>query len=192
MLIFFVFGLCESLSFRFENTLSSRCFKVYSEPGQKITLSYLISGVDEKSVQVSFVDPSSKQVFSNTFESSRKNSFEPKIQGKYTLCFKSLSKSLKEVSFEFYSEKEISDSILQEEFSPIRDKLEQTSKKLISINRNLEFIVQRKKIYNIIIKATSDKILWHSGLKLVMVLVLSFLKLFILTRLFITNKHTNV
>ena len=197
-LLFFIFAFIssESLSFTLKGINNNRCYKLNADINDTISLAYMISGLNEFSVLVTINNHNMQNLYSNYYK-TREGNFIYKVieRGLYSLCFQSFDKSFKSISFEFLiknKEEFNNDYIIQTELNPIRSILLEIDDKLNNISRNLHFYQQRTIAYHNLTDSTHNKILWSALLKLGVLILVLFLRILGLTRLFIYPKRINV
>ncbi|OMJ80317.1 hypothetical protein SteCoe_19473 [Stentor coeruleus] len=188
-------GMSLSLSMSFQGVHNIRCFKSKAETGQEIYISYLISGIKEDSVSVKIKDPDEKLLFlSNPKTRERRMNFQAFIPGYYSLCFESLDKSVKVVSFDLSTESEpINNEVTSEdEYSTLKTHMKQLSIKLEAIDRFFQYYDRRVRVYRSIAIYTNDRLILYSAFKLGVFLVIGTLRVFTLIRLFKNSSQNRI
>lgn len=100
-LSFFIINLiqqCLSISFYIKR---DTCFNKNYEINETLTLSYLVSGEDEKSVKVVLKDPELIEIYSNNNEEDGSFTHHIPSSGVYRVCFYPTSSAENSITFSF-------------------------------------------------------------------------------------------
>ncbi|CAK55734.1 unnamed protein product (macronuclear) [Paramecium tetraurelia] len=155
-------------------TQKPACFYVKSYTGNtQLTVNYQISGVDENKTEITIESENGDKLIkkSNTKEGALKQMLREK--GTYYICFKSLSKGYKTVSFDFDMEGVDKEYAQSEQFSDMSKELSRTNRNFQTIYRNQNWITDRENAHQMLLEQTQQNVKWCASAKIGILLIIA-------------------
>jgi hypothetical protein len=192
LLILFLLSTTNSLMIVLEKNIEY-CADKEINSGDSIKASYMITGKKQDQVKVTLKGPHSMDYYTNVienesiFKSSDDINLSIEYSGNYSLCFLTKKSSNTVVSFEYYTLNESGHLISlakDEKFDEMYKDITVVSTLFEEIERNLKFYSQRKEIHSKIISEVVDLIQKLAVYKIGIILILSFIQVFIIQKFF--------
>ena len=166
------------------------CVSLTVEKNQVYWAAYVISGKNDKNVNVALTGPNDT-VYYKSKEKSREGSLEQRAyhHGVYKLCFVNLDKHPKTVSFEFSVDEVSSEDLTTElSFTDLNVRLRSMMRETEAIYRNIQFYRKREAVHRDLLEAACDKVLWSALGKMAVIIGICFGQVFILKGFFKNQK----
>lgn len=174
-------GLAISINIR--GIQRNLCFKFKAEVNEEVVFSYLVSGINDQSISAKILDPNSQIMFkSNVNSREGKLHHVVNVGGKFQICFDSLDKSAKSISFDMVKTLEVNGVAMEDELDHIRNQLRLLEVNLNIANQHLEFKKKRSKVYTQILTDTEGKLLNYSLIKIGILIITTLIRAYILTK----------
>ncbi|CAD8136862.1 unnamed protein product [Paramecium pentaurelia] len=167
-LIYFGHGLSVQI------TQKPTCFYVKSYTGNTyVTVNYQISGLDENKTEITIESENGDKLVKkqNTKEGALKQLLRDK--GTYYICFKSLSKGYKTVSFDFDMEGVDKEYAQSEQFNEMSKELSRTNRNFQTIYRNQNWITDRENAHQILLEQTQQNVKWCASAKIGILIIIA-------------------
>jgi hypothetical protein len=193
MLFLLLLSSAQSLYFNL-NGNAETCLGIEVSENQELWGAYVISGHNDKKVRVALLDPKGITIYISA-DNTREGSFSAKrpAGGIHRLCFRSLDAITKVVSFEVNTGNIQPEKIATEDsITPLENSLQQVSKLIDSVYRNLHFYQRRERVHRDLTERTCDRVRWAAGFKFFCLLAICALQLWGLTRLLSNPKAVKV
>lgn len=186
-------GLGSSITIR--GIQRNLCFKFRAEANEEVVFSYLVSGLNDYSISAKILNPQNQILFKSN-EKSREGKLIHTVStaGKFQLCFDSLDKSAKSITFDMMKTVEITQEgvAMEAELDTIRNQLQLLELNLNIANHNLELKKKRSNIYNQILTNTQDRLFNYSFIKVTVLIAMTLVRVIILTKLVTGSKVAKV
>ncbi|CAD8053951.1 unnamed protein product [Paramecium primaurelia] len=153
------------------------CFYVQStENNCQLIVNFQVSGMDENKTEIIIKSENNDQLLQkvNGKEGSLKQTL--KEIGTYFICFKSLNRSFKTVSFDFDVDGDDKEYAQSEQFNQMSKELSRTNRNFQSIYRNQNWITDRENSHKIILENTQKSIYWCSITKIGVLILITILQ----------------
>ena len=183
--------LSEGVFFTLTGKGAIQCFNQAANPGEDISVAYVVSGERDQNVIATVLDN-----YGRTHFTSAPNSREGKLDLKvsniayYRLCFQSTDKTPKTISFEFYIQDGLEEEkiLTQEEINPLRSSFRKLSRSLDTVYRNIQFYERRERTHRDLAELTCDRVVFSAIIKMAVLALISIGQIFMLRHLFNSNK----
>lgn len=186
-------GLVCSVSYELSKNEEFCVFLHLDEPTDYI-MSFVLSGQGDKNAEVELKDPKGRVAYKKKLQQREGNHRGHAAElGKYSLCFKSLGKYKRTVTFDFNMVRDAPREFAPgDSFDPLIERLSEVVDRITTVYLNLVYYKSRERIHRDILEETCDLILWGCLLKILLIVALCVIQLFVLTGFFKNQKGTGI
>jgi len=173
----------------------SYCFSKLVEQGDKLNLSYIVTGDDKSEKCNALIKDEDENILFSLNDQPQGNYFEKEVNkaGKHTACFFGLEGKLLYISMEFYSNNEKGhtlDLATDTNFHDLKKDTVEIASLLENIEQNTRFIMDRRNKHSEIISGITGHITNASYLKIFIVILISLLQVFLIQKFYGGNERT--
>ena len=185
--LFLLYACTHALYFVLPTT-KEQCFGLQVGKGKGFFGEFVISGQGEENVITRCTAPSGKIDYMSP-RKAKEGKFQAKSieGGTHNLCFRTVDKVEKTISFEFGLDDDNQDeeSLLgTENIDPLSNSLRDLGKQLDGVYRNIHFYQRREKVHRDLTEQTCDRVMMSAVIKMVVLALVGFLQIYILRGFF--------
>ena len=186
-LLFLLYACTHALYFTLDPT-KEQCFGLSVGKGKSFWGEFVISGQGEENVITRVTGPGGKIDYMSP-RKAKEGKFQNKSEagGIHNLCFRTVDKAQKTISFEFALEDEAQneDALLSNEnIDPLSNSLRDLGKQLDGVYRNIHFYQRREKVHRDLTEQTCDRVMFAAVVKMIVLTLVGFLQIYILRGFF--------
>ena len=185
----------SSIKVKVSGNLKPHCFtRTIYEQEDTIKIFFLISSGKSEQLNVTLKNKEGKILYEETARQRGEYTTDVIPSGDYTLCFYPRTTNQYYISFDMQiaGDSSVTKDLAQDkEVKSIKHGVLDLEKLFNDFEKNLQFIVDRRNHHHTILKDTVGSIKTITGIKVLTIIILSFIQVFIITKFFGKDKRVS-
>ena len=195
IILFIIISSSKALKVKINGRQKDYCFtKSIYENEDTMKIFFLISSGRTEQLNVTFKNKEGKILYQEVTRQRGEYQTDVLPQGDYTLCFSPRTSNQYYISFDMQLSSDSSvtkDLAKDKEVKGIKNGVLDLEKLFNDFEKNLKFIVDRRNHHHTILQDIVGSIKIISGIKILIIILLSIFQVFIITKFFGTNKRVS-
>ena len=193
IILFIIISSSKALKVKINGRQKDYCFtKSIYENEDTMKIFFLISSGRTEQLNVTFKNKEGKILYQEVTRQRGEYQTDVLPQGDYTLCFSPRTSNQYYISFDMQlsSDSAVTKDLAKDkEVKGIKNGVLDSKKSFNDFEKNLKFIVDRRNHHHTILQDIVGSIKIISGIKILIIILLSIFQVFIITKFFGTNKR---
>ena len=195
IILFIIISSSKALKVKINGRQKDYCFtKSIYENEDTMKIFFLISSGRTEQLNVTFKNKEGKILYQEVTRQRGEYQTDVLPQGDYTLCFSPRTSNQYYISFDMQlsSDSTVTKDLAKDkEVKGIKNGVLDLEKLFNDFEKNLKFIVDRRNHHHTILQDIVGSIKIISGIKILIIILLSIFQVFIITKFFGTNKRVS-
>ena len=195
IILFIIISSSKALKVKINGRQKDYCFtKSIYENEDTMKIFFLISSGRTEQLNVTFKNKEGKILYQEVTRQRGEYQTDVLPQGDYTLCFSPRNNNQYYISFDMQlsSDSAVTKDLAKDkEVKGIKNGVLDLEKLFNDFEKNLKFIVDRRNHHHTILQDIVGSIKIISGIKILIIILLSIFQVFIITKFFGTNKRVS-
>ena len=195
IILFIIISSSKALKVKINGRQKDYCFtKSIYENEDTMKIFFLISSGRTEQLNVTFKNKEGKILYQEVTRQRGEYQTDVLPQGDYTLCFSPRTSNQYYISFDMQlsSDSAVTKDLAKDkEVKGIKNGVLDLEKLFNDFEKNLKFIVDRRNHHHTILQDIVGSIKIISGIKILIIILLSIFQVFIITKFFGTNKRVS-
>ena len=196
IILFIIISSSKALKVKINGRQKDYCFtKSIYENEDTMKIFFLISSGRTEQLNVTFKNKEGKILYQEVTRQRGEYQTDVLPQGDYTLCFSPRTSNQYYISFDMQlsSDSAVTKDLAKDkEVKGIKNGVLDLEKLFNDFEKNLKFIVDRRNHHHTILQDIVGSITIISGIKILIIILLSIFQVFIITKFFGTNKRVSI